>query len=124
MILVDTNILVDFFFFFSLEQAKVFAENEVAICGVVEAELLHGATSEKQVKMIKNMFTGLKYIDVSACDWIEIGLFLLRLRKSGLAVPFADAVIAYLAIRDNCSVWTRDKHFSLIKEKVPELRLF
>ena len=124
MILADTNILVDFFNEPSKEFAQVFAKEDVAICGVVQAELIHGAISEKQVSAIKDMFTGLKYIDVMAQDWISIGLFLLRLRKNGLKVPFPDAVIACLAIKENCTVWTRDKHFSLIKDKIPEFQIF
>ncbi|MCR5125621.1 MAG: PIN domain-containing protein [Treponema sp.] len=124
MILVDTNILVDFFNKPTEEFAQIFAKEDVAVCGVVQAELLHGATSEKQISAIQDMFTGLKYIDIKVEDWIQIGLFLLRLRKCGLKVPFPDAVIAFLAIKENCEVWTRDKHFSLIKEKIPELKLF
>ena len=124
MIIVDTNILIDFFNEPTTQYAKVFAEKDVCICGVVQAELLHGAKSDKQISQIKAMFTGLNYVAIEANDWIEIGLFLLRLRKGGLKVPFPDAVIAYLAVKLNGEVWTNDKHFSLIKEKVPELRLF
>lgn len=35
MILVDTNILVDFFNNPTKEYAKVFAEQDVAVCGIV-----------------------------------------------------------------------------------------
>ena len=124
MILVDTNILVDFFNNPTKEYAKIFAEQDVAVCGIVQAELLHGAASEKQVSLIKDMFVGLKYIDMKADDWISLGLFLLQLRKFGLKVPFPDAVISYLSLKEDCELWTRDKHFLLIKDKINELRLF
>lgn len=124
MILADTNILIDFFNSPSKEIADVFLKNDIAICGVIQAELLHGAKNDAEISMIKRMFSGLQYIDITTPDWISIGLFLLRLRKCGIAVPFADAIIAYLAIKNNCSVWTEDKHFSIIKEKIPELEIY
>lgn len=123
MILADTNILIDFFNNPSTEYAIIFAKESIATCGVVQAELLHGALSEKQVETIKEIFTSLEYIDIEANDWINIGLFLLRLRKLGISVPFTDAVIAYLAIKTNSQVWTHVKHFYIIKEKIPELLL-
>ena len=38
-----------------------------------------------------------------------------NLRKNGLSVPFQDAVLAYLAIKHNCKILTKDKHFSMMK---------
>ncbi|WP_296690592.1 hypothetical protein [Treponema sp. UBA6852] len=41
-----------------------------------------------------------------------------------LAVPFQDAMIAYLAIKHDCEVWTNDKHFRLMQVVLPSLILF
>lgn len=46
MILVDTNIIIDFWDKPCAEYAKVFEENEIAICGVIKTELLRGSNSE------------------------------------------------------------------------------
>lgn len=124
MILVDTNILIDFFNSPNQPQIDIFLKNDVAVCGVVQAELIHGSKSDSQAEEIKLMLTGLEYLETQKSDWIEIGLFLLKLRRNGLAVPFPDAVIAYLGIKNNCEIWTRDNHFKLIKAIVPELKLF
>ena len=43
---------------------------------------------------------------------------------NGLVVPFQDAMVAYLAIKNNCEVWTNDKHFKLMQVVLPELKLF
>lgn len=53
--------------------------------------------------------------DSSGEDWKEIGLFIADLRNTGLTVPFQDAVIAYLAIKYECTLFTNDKHFKLIQ---------
>lgn len=124
MILVDTNVLIDFFN--SPDQAvfEVIMKKEVATCGVVQVELLHGAKSDKQIKTICKMLDSLKYIPMETSDWQKIGLFLRLLKKHGLSVPLADSIIAYLAIKNNCEVWTQDRHFILIKEVVNDLQLF
>ncbi len=40
-----------------------------------------------------------------------------------VVVPFADAILAALAIELGVEIWTRDNHFRLIVEVLP-LRLF
>ena len=87
MILVDTNIIIDFWDKPTDDAKKIFEENEIATCGVIKTELLRGS-------------------------------------NNGLAVPFQDAIIAYLAIKYNCEVWTNDKHFKLMQVVLPELKLF
>jgi predicted nucleic acid-binding protein len=39
-------------------------------------------------------------------------------------VPFQDGIIAYLAIKNDCQIWTLDNHFKLIKTVVPSLKLY
>lgn len=53
MILVDTNIIIDFWDKPSAEYAKVFEENEIAICGVIKTELLRGSNSEDQFSQME-----------------------------------------------------------------------
>ena len=47
MILADTNIFIDFWNSADDKIASIFEKEDVAICGVVRAELLHGAVSKK-----------------------------------------------------------------------------
>ena len=58
MILVDTNIIIDFWDKPTEKAKKIFAENDIAICGVVKAELLRGSNSDKQFCQMEN---ALKY---------------------------------------------------------------
>lgn len=124
MILVDTNILIDFFNFPTKIVYDIFLNENIAICGAVQAELLHGAKSDTQVNEILKMFDGLQYIDIQKDDWNKVGLFLRVLRRNGLSVPLADAIIAYLALKNNCKIWTNDNHFKLIQFIMPNLKLF
>ena len=48
VILVDTNIIIDFWRNPSEALKRVFIEEKVAICGVIKAELMRGAKNEEQ----------------------------------------------------------------------------
>lgn len=124
MILVDTNILIDFFNAPTSEAATVFLYNNVATCGIVHAELLHGSKDEKDSAAIQAMLSGLGYVELTKDDWTQVGLLLARLRGCGLSVPMADAIIAYLALREDAEIWTNDRHFTLMKAVLPGMRIF
>lgn len=124
MIIVDTNILIDFFNNPTSELAAVFLYNNVATCGVVHAELLHGSKDERNSADIQAMLSGLGYVELTKSDWTQVGLLLGRLRGCGLSVPIADAIIAYLALREDAEIWTNDRHFTLMKVALPGMKLF
>ena len=53
MILVDTGIIIDLWKKPTDVKKKIFFKEEVAICGVIKAELMHGAKNKTQLEMIK-----------------------------------------------------------------------
>lgn len=124
MILVDTNIIVDFWRKPTAALRKVFLEETVAICGITKAELMHGARSEKDLLTISEALSDFEYIPLDESIWDEVGKLLYRLRKSGITVPFQDIVLCALALKYNLLLWTNDKHFALIKMEIEYLRLF
>lgn len=124
MILVDTNIIVDFWRKPTEALKKVFLEEIVAICGITKAELMHGARSEKDLLTISEALSDFEYIPLDESIWDEVGKLLYRLRKSGITVPFQDIVLCALALKYNLLLWTNDKHFALIKMEIEYLRLF
>ncbi len=124
MILVDTNVIIDFWDKPTDEVKNVLEENDIAICGVIKTELLRGSNSEKQFSQMKEALNDFTYLSFSEKDWISLANQFITLKKNGLAVPFQDAMIAYLAMKNNCEVWTNDKHFKLMQVVLPELKLF
>lgn len=64
------------------------------------------------------------YLSFSEKDWILLAKQFITLKQNGLVVPFQDAMIAYLAIKNDCKVWTNDKHFKLMQVVLPGLKLF
>lgn len=124
MILADTNVIIDFWDNPNDEYARIFEDNEIATCGVIKTELLRGSNSEKQFSQIEEALDDFTYFSFSEKDWISLSKLFITLKKNGLAVPFQDAMIAYLAIKHDCEVWTNDKHFKLMQVVLPSLRLF
>ena len=124
MILADTNVIIDFWDNPNDEYARIFEDNEIATCGVIKTELLRGSNSEKQFSQIEEALNDFTYFSFSEKDWISLSKLFITLKKNGLAVPFQDAMIAYLAIKHDCEVWTNDKHFKLMQVVLPPLRLF
>ena len=124
MILVDTNIIIDFWKRPTEKAQNIVAAEEIAICGITEAELIHGAKSEKEINIIIEALEDFNMFEITESDWIEIGKLLNRIKKKGISVPFQDAVIAYLAIKNSSELWTNDKHFKMIQSEIKELKIF
>ncbi len=124
MILVDTNVIIDFWDKPTEEVKNILEENDIAICGVIKTELLRGSNSEMQFSQMEEALNDFTYLSFSEKDWISLVRQFITLKKNGLVVPFQDALIAYIAIKNNCEVWTNDKHFKLMQIVFPELKLF
>lgn len=87
----------------------------VVLCGIVITELYRGIRNKKEEKAIELFVNSVDCLPLQDEDWKKIGLFVAKLRDSGLIVPVQDAIISYLALKFNCTVCTNDKHFKLIK---------
>ena len=124
MILVDTNIIVDFWRNPSEILRKVFLEERVAICGITKAELMRGARSEADLLAISDTLSGFEYIPLDELIWDEVGELSYHLRRNGITIPFQDAVICTLALRYGLSLWSNDNHFAMAKTVFKDLRLF
>ncbi len=123
-ILADTNIMIDYMKRPSEKMIEVFQSEDIVISGVVISELLLGALSEKELKSLDEDLSAYDCLSIGEDDWNEFGRFLYTLRKSGLTVPYQDALISFIAIKNNVPIWTNDKHFKLIQAAVDKLELY
>ncbi len=124
MILVDTNIIIDFWKTSSDEYTNVFLDNDVAVCPIIEVELVAGAKSEKEKTKIREALKELRMLSIDESTWELLGEMLYKLRRTGVTVPLQDALIAAVAIRYDCLLWSNDKHFPLITAVITELKQF
>jgi hypothetical protein len=123
MIIVDTSVWVAFLRRPSSPEARevqsLLRNKAVLMLGIIMGELLQGAQDEKETAALKDTLDGPAYTEVSRHLWEEAGLLSFRLRRQGRGIPFADALIATLALQGNHQVYTLDEHF----QRIPGLQL-
>ena len=123
-ILADTNIFIDFWNNPTEALKNVFIKEDIAICGVVRAELLHGAVSAKDFTNITTMLEAFDEFNLEIPDWQILGDNLYNLRRKGISIPFSDAIIATVTLKHNIPIWTGDRHFPLIQSVLTELNIY
>lgn len=124
MILVDTSVVVEFLRTGDPAMRRLFVVHDAAICGVTRAEVLHGARSHEDIPRLIAGLNVFRNLPIPETLWDRIGENLARLRLAGLVVPFADAILASVAIHYGLELWTQDVHFTNIQRALPELMLF
>ena len=85
---------------------------------------MHGAKSEPDLARISNLLDEFEILSFEETDWNALGNTLYTLRTHGLTVPFQDAIIALLAIKNDIPVLTRDALFSHIQKVLINLKLY
>lgn len=126
-LLPDSNIFIDYWRNrdgLAQKYESVFSNEEILISGVVRAELLHGARSEKHLQSMSAMLDAFEDVNLEGTDWNTLGEYLYKLRMDGITVPLADAMIAATAIKLDIPVWTGDNHFELMKTMLPQLKIY
>jgi len=124
MILLDTNIIVDYWRNPTEETGLASMWRTPCVCGVVLAELLHGASNERQAVGMQEALSKFQWLDIYPDVWRCLGLNLMALRQAGLAMPLPDVLLATMAIVHDVPLWSNDKHFARIQQVLPSLQLF
>ena len=122
-ILADTSVWIEFFKSDSPTGDRLenlLKEDAVWTCGVVVFELLQGVKSEKEKSVILDTMLKLEYIEMTPFFWQRAAELSKNIRKKGLTLPLSDIFIAAIAIENNLSVFTLDRHF----EKISGVRVY
>lgn len=94
----------------------VLSKHEVHVPKIVIAELMQGAHSEKDLAAIGEFHEAFTIIGEKEHTWVEAGKLSYELKKKGKTINLADCYIAVLAMENNCSIMTLDKHFREIQK--------
>lgn len=99
-------------------------DNDIVCCiGIVLAELLQGAKSDKELNTIKEFLHVFEFLPESVKSWVKAGELSYTLKQKGKAIGLSDCFIAVLAKTNNVKLLTLDKHFDVL-EKEFELKLY
>lgn len=90
---------------------KLLLHGRVFVCGPVLYELTQGVKSAKERFAVMDALQSLDYLEMTGHLWVRAGELSSTLRKSGKTIPFSDVLIATIALENNLSVITIDKHF-------------
>jgi predicted nucleic acid-binding protein len=125
MVIVDTNVWLDFFRDASSATGesldRLIKAGEAALVGVVLAELARGARDEDQRRSLHRSLGGVPYLEISRSAWLRAGRIAEDLDRRGIPIPLPDIFIAATAIEGGHQVLTRDtKHF----ERISGLKLY
>jgi predicted nucleic acid-binding protein len=124
MILLDSSVVIDLFRDQDDRILDVILDRDAAICGITRAEVLYGARDASHRVKLMAALDLFQSLALPETIWDQVGDNLVGCRTHGLTVPLADAVIATVAMTNNVELWARDRHFLLIKQVMPALRLF
>lgn len=127
MILPDTSVWVDFSRRGAQGKAAAMRDlldaGDVVTCGPVVAELLAGADGVVAERMWE-MLSSLRWAELDAAGWRQVGLTAHSLRAAGTALPLTDLTIAVATARAGHSLWSFDGDFERIAPALEGLELY
>jgi predicted nucleic acid-binding protein len=125
-VLVDTSVWMEFFRGTEPTRSAVSAlieEGRVCCTGLILAELIQGAKSEKEVEVLRDFVHVFDFLSGGPELWERAGLLSFRLRRQGKTIGLADCYVAMGAAAAGVKVFTLDTHFSIMKDEA-ELKLY
>ena len=85
---------------------------------MIIAELIQGASTEREIDVIKDLTQVFPLLTESPDSWEKAGTLSFHLKKAGKRVGLADCYIATVAEENDAAIYTFDKHFEEIRGQV------
>lgn len=119
-VLIDTSIWIEYFKGNKTVQDIIHDTKgfQCFIIGPVIAELLLGIKTSSEKERLISCMSALPMLEITDNDWIDAGNTGNLLRQKGITVPLPDLIIFSVANRNNCALFTLDKHFRVIKDAI------
>lgn len=119
-VLIDTSVWIDYFRNKNSSIAEhvdeILSNAEVYVPKAVIAELIQGAWSEKEIKVIEEFIDAFHIIDQSEDTWTKAGKLSFTIKRKGTTANLMDCYLSVIAQENNCKIFTLDKHFKDIKK--------
>lgn len=93
---------------------KLIDEDRVALLGPIVTEVLLGFRRKDQADWIASRLRYANFVFLDWDDWRDAADLGRNLAGNGHKLPLTDLVLAVVALRFNCLVYTTDPHFDLI----------
>jgi predicted nucleic acid-binding protein len=120
-VLVDTSVWIEFFRkkepYYSAV-SDLMEREKVCCIGIVLAELLQGAKSEKELGTIRDFLHVFDFLPEASEKWASAGELSCALRRKGKSAGLSDCYIASIAQSAEVRLFTLDKHFIAIGKQI------
>lgn len=121
-IILDTSIWIEYFRGKNTEICLKIEEYldsaSIFIPKIIIAELIQGAKSEKEIKVIEDVVDAFNLIDQTDDTWLKAGKLSYELKRKGKNINLTDCYIALICKENNCQIFTLDIHFKYISEMI------
>lgn len=118
-ILVDTSIWIEYFKGNkSVIETIHNRDNFNYITGPVITELIQGIKTQNEKERFSMCINALPKLQISDDDWVNAGNIGNSLRNKGVTVPLPVLIIFTIATKNNCALYSLDKHFLIMKEAI------
>ena len=116
-VLVDTSVWIEFFRkrdpYYSIV-SRLIDEGQVCCAGIILAELMQGARTEKELAVLGDFPQVFTFIPETLQLWADAGRLSFQLRRKGLTIGLSDCFIAVAAASVRAPVATLDSHFEVL----------
>ncbi len=116
-VLVDSSVWIEFFRKnepYHGIVSRLMDDEQIVCCGVILAELMQGAKSERELAVLENFLQVFTFIHETPELWAAAGKLSHSLRRKGVTVGLSDCFIAVAAASANVRVATLDRHFDIL----------
>ena len=116
-VLVDTSVWIEFFRKhepYHSVVTRLIDEEQVVCCGIILAELMQGAKSDKVLTVLADFLQVFTFIPETAELWVAAGKLSFQLRRKGITIGLSDCYIAVAAASARHQVATLDSHFEAL----------
>lgn len=119
-VLVDTSVWIEFFRkkdpYYGIV-LELMDDDRICCIGLIFAELMQGAKSEKELNTIKEFLHVFDFLPESIDIWEDAGELSFVLQRKGVTVGLSDCYISVITKSANTTLLTLDKHFSAIQKE-------
>lgn len=123
MVLVDTSVWISYFRqrdeVLEMELDDLLRARKVATTGLILAEFRQGCKTKAEVELLLGAMRPLAYIEAHRALWLLAGEIVAGGAARGHKLELGDCLIAAIALREGCAVFTLDQNF----KRIPGLKL-
>ena len=99
---------------------QLLSNGEVAMVGMVYAEILQGARTQREYAILRSRLVQLEFLESDHTAWEMAAEIAFELKLRGATIPLSDVTVAATVMRHDQPLYAVDDHFS----RVPGLQLF